>query len=370
MGRLSLFFRDDGVSHGAKWLPVLLVFGSILAVAYADYVAVTISLGYLYVLPLGISAMFLRRRISYGLIAVCVFLHDFFGPPYVDWRARLVHNLTAFFAFAFVVYFIQRYVSQREGLAREIRDQRDALLKDVQLAAQVQRMFLPVNQPSIAGLDIAGMMQPARGVGGDYYDFIPINAHTIQLVVADVAGKGVPAALLMSATAAAMQLESNQVRDILQIITRLNSGIHSVSDGVRYVTLLLAEIDAAARTLRYVNCGHNPGVLLRGRTGEIVLLESTCPPVGMFAQDICQLNRLSIESGDILVLYTDGVTEAENRVEEEFGMERLRRVIKENAALSASEIMQALLRASADFSRDVGFSDDVTIVLAKCAFAE
>ena len=231
-------------------------------------------------------------------------------------------------------------------------------------------MFLPVNQPSIAGLDIAGMMQPARGVGGDYYDFIPINAHTIQLVVADVAGKGVPAALLMSATAAAMQLESNQVRDILQIITRLNSGIHSVSDGVRYVTLLLAEIDAAARTLRYVNCGHNPGVLLRGRTGEIVLLESTCPPVGMFAQDICQLNRLSIESGDILVLYTDGVTEAENRVEEEFGMERLRRVIKENAALSASEIMQALLRASADFSRDVGFSDDVTIVLAKCVFGE
>ena len=82
-----------------------------------------------------------------------------------------------------------------------------------------------------------------------------------------------------------MQLESNQVRDILQIIARLNNGIHSVSDGVRYVTLLLAEIDATARTLRYVNCGHNPGVLLRARTEEVVLLESTCPPVGMFAQD-------------------------------------------------------------------------------------
>ena len=366
---MSLFFRDDGISHGAKWLPVLLVFGSIVAVAYADYVTVTISLGYLYVLPLGISAMFLRRRVSYALIAVCVFLHDFFGPPYVDWRARLVHNLTAFLAFAFDVYFIQRYVSQREGMAREIRDQRDALLKDVELAAQVQRMFLPVNQPSIAGLDIAGMMQPARGVGGDYYDFIP-SANSLQMVVADVAGKGLPAALLMSATAAAMQLESNQVRDILQIIARLNNGIHSVSDGVRYVTLLLAEIDAPARTLRYVNCGHNPGVLLRARTGEVVLLESTCPPVGMFAQDICQLNCLAIESGDILVLYTDGVTEAENRAEEEFGMERLRRVIRENAALSASEIMQAVLRTSAEFSREVGFSDDVTIVLAKCVFGK
>ena len=85
---------------------------------------------------------------------------------------------------------------------------------------------------------------------------------------------------------------------------------------------------------------------------------------------LCQLNRLAIESGDILVLYTDGVTEAENRAEEEFGMERLRRVIRENAVLSATEIMQAVLRASADFSREVGFSDDVTIVLAKCVFGE
>jgi serine phosphatase RsbU (regulator of sigma subunit) len=365
---MSLFLRDDDVPPGTKWLPVLLVFGSITAVAYADYIAVTISLGYLYVLPLGIGAMFLRKGISYALIAICVFLHDFFGPPYVDWRARLVHNLTAFAAFAFVVYFIQRYVSQRDALAREVRDQRDSLLKDVQLAGQVQRMFLPAGRPSLKGLDIAVMMQPARGVGGDYYDFIPIDPHTIQLVVADVAGKGVPAALLMSATAAAMRLESNQVRDIPQIITRLNAGIHSVSDGERYVTLLLAEIDAAARTLRYVNCGHNPAVLLRAGTGEVIRLESSCPPIGMFPQDICQLNRLEIQPNDILTLYTDGVTEAENCAGEEFGIEQLVRVIQDNAALSADQIMQAVFQASSNFCREVGFADDVTIVLAKCTF--
>src|SRR6202011_6392187 len=111
------------------------------------------------------------------------------------------------------------------------------------------RMFLPIQQPSIAGLEIAGMMQPARGVGGDYYDYIPIDEHTIQIVIADVAGKGVPAALLMSATAAAMQLEADHQRDMLEIVGRLNTGIHSVSDGERYVTLLLAEIDANKRTL-------------------------------------------------------------------------------------------------------------------------
>src|ERR1700682_2076071 len=116
-------------------------------------------------------------------------------------------------------------------------------------------MFLPIHRPSIPGLEIAGMMQPARGVGGDYYDYIPVNEHAIQIVIADVAGKGVPAALLMSATAAAVQLEASEKRDMLEVVNRLNNGIHSVSAGDRYVTLLLADIDALNRSLRCVNCG-------------------------------------------------------------------------------------------------------------------
>src|SRR6202163_2573154 len=142
-----------------------------------------------------------------------------------------------------------------------MRRQRDEMLQDVELAAQVQRMFLPLHRPSMPGLEIAGVMQPASGVSGDYYDYIPIDDHTIQIVIADVAGKGVPAALLMSATAAAVQLETREKRDMLDVVNRLNSGIHSVSDGDRYVTLLLADIDALSRALRYVNCGHNPALL-------------------------------------------------------------------------------------------------------------
>ena len=97
-------------------------------------------------------------------------------------------------------------------------------------------MFLPIHRPAIAGLEIAGMMQPARGVSGDYYDYIPIDEHTIQIVIADVAGKGDPAALLMSATAAAIQLEASEKRDMLEVVNRLNSCLHSVSDSNRYVT--------------------------------------------------------------------------------------------------------------------------------------
>src|ERR1700720_2660131 len=223
-------------ADGPQWLPAVLVFGSIAAVAYADFIVTSISLGYLYILPLGISAMFLRSQISYGLIAVCVFLHDLFGPPYPSPEARITHNLTALAGFTFIVYVIQRYVKQRELLDKAVRKQRDQLLQDVELAAQVQRMFLPFRRPSIAGLEIAGMMQPARGVGGDYYDYIPIDEHTVEIVIADVAGKGVPAALLMSATAAAVQLEAREERDIPEVVNRLNRGIHSVSGGNRYVT--------------------------------------------------------------------------------------------------------------------------------------
>src|SRR5229473_338353 len=204
------------------------------------------------------------------------------------------------------------------------------------------------------------MMQPARGVSGDYYDYIPIDAHTIQIVIADVAGKGVPAALLMSATAGAMQLEANHDRNMLEIVGRLNAAIHSVSDGERYVTLLLAEIDARRRSLRYVNCGHNPALLFRATTCDFVSMDSSCSPVGMFDGVTCEVKQVSLASGDILVLYTDGVTEAENPEEEEFGVERLSNLIRRDSMLSADTLMNHILEHVADFCRGVGFYDDVT----------
>jgi serine phosphatase RsbU (regulator of sigma subunit) len=360
--------RKEVAAGGPQWLPGVLVFGSIAAVAYADFIVTSISLGYLYILPLGISAMFLRSQISYGLIAICVFLHDLFGPPYPSPEARITHNLTALAGFTFVVYVIQRYVKQRELLDKAVRKQRDQLLQDVELAAQVQRMFLPIRRPSIAGLEIAGTMLPARGVGGDYYDYIPVDEHTIQIVIADVAGKGVPAALLMSATAAAVQLEVSEKRDMLEVVTRLNNGIHSVSDGDRYVTLLLADINALSRSLRCVNCGHNPALLFQATTREVVPINSSCFPVGMFDSVACKIQQADLAAGDILVLYTDGITEAENSQGEEFGMERLSAVIRRDSSLSAEELVGNIFHSAEDFCQGVGFNDDATVLIVKCGF--
>ncbi len=204
---LVSLLRKDVASNGPAWPPLVLVLGAISAVAYADHLVVSISLVYLYILPLVLGAIFLRREISYSLIVVCVLFHDYYSPRGMNAGLRIFHNLSATLCFAFVVYVIQRYMEQKEALAKTVQ-RRDDLLKDVELAAQVQRLFLPSGKPAIAGLELAGMMLPARGVGGDYYDYFPIDAHTTQIVIADVAGKGVPAALIMSATAAAMRLEA------------------------------------------------------------------------------------------------------------------------------------------------------------------
>ena len=364
---LSPLLRKDVASNGPAWLPLLLVLGAIGAVAYADHLVVSISLVYLYILPLSVAAIFLRKEISYSLIAVCVLFHDYYSPRHINPGLRIFHNLSAILCFAFVVYVIQRYIEQREALAKTVQQQRDDLLQDVDLAAQVQRLFLPVGKPAIAGLEIAGMMQPARGVGGDFYDYIPINTHTIQMVIADVSGKGVPAALLMSATAAAMRLEANHDRNMLEMVGRLNTEIHSVSDGERYVTLLVAKIDAHRRTLRYVNCGHNPALLFRATTGTLTRLNSSCPPIGLSPEEVCELASADLSPGDMLVFYTDGVTEAVNRFGEEFGMERLSATVRRGSSLSAEGLMVDIYNSAANFCGD-NFNDDVTILVVKCNF--
>src|SRR6266404_2474545 len=173
--------RSDVAGSGPTWIPLVLVLGAIVAVAYADHLVVPISLIYLCILPIVVGATFLRRVISYGLTVVCVLLHDYYSPKGINPGLRIFHDLSAILCFTLVVYVIRRYMEQKEALAQIVQQQRDDLLKDVELAAQVQRLFLPLDKPAIAGLEIAGMMHPARGVGGDYYDYFPIDAHTSQI---------------------------------------------------------------------------------------------------------------------------------------------------------------------------------------------
>ena len=368
---LSFLRQDEGSTTKPAWPPVVLVLAAIAAVAYADHLVVSLSLVYLCILPLIIGAIFLRKEISYGLILACILFHYSFHyfdfPRHIHPGLRIFHDLSALLCVTSVVYVIQRYLERQESLLKTVQRQRDDLVKDVELAAQVQRLFLPAAAPKVAGLDLAGMMLPLASVGGDYYDYIPVGTHAVQIVIADVSGKGVPAALLMSATAAAIRLEANRDRNILQQVDRLNAEIGSLADPDRYVTLLVAEIDTHRQLIQYVNCGHNSPLLFRAKTGALAHMDSSCPPIGLFPDENCELASADLTDGDVLLFYTDGVTEAENRLGEEFGIERLSAVLRRGSSLSAEDLMTDIYNSAADFCGDE-FSDDVTIVVVKMQF--
>src|SRR5882672_1606086 len=277
----------------STWWAFLVVALAIGCVAYADNRVEGVSLGYLYILPLSFSAMLLSARLTYGTVAVCIFFHDLFGPPIHHLQGRILHNAAALVGFTFVGVILRWFVAQRNALNELTRHQRDELLKEVELAAEVQRLFLPRNDPETAGFEIAGAMHPARVVGGDYYDYLARPDGRMRLVIADVSGKGVAAALLMSATAAAVQLETNEPRKLCDVLSHLNKELFALQDDGRFVTVLLGELDPRTGQLKYINCGHNPALLVRAKAGEVAWLHASCTPVGMMPETDCLLEEIS-----------------------------------------------------------------------------
>lgn len=344
---------------------LLIVFAATLCVASADYLVKSVSLGYLYILPVSLSAIVLSRRPTVAVVTLCVFFHDLFGPPYPTIQARILHNLTALAAFIFAVVLLQRFVAQRNALFDYVTRQRDELLKELALAAQVQQLFLPMSDPDVSGFDISSAMHPAGGVGGDYYDYIPLPNGSMDLVIADVGGKGVAAALLMSATAAAIQLEASEPRRLSDLVSRLNRELYSFQTESRFVTLLVGELDPRSRTLKCVNCGHDPALLLRAAGDQETWLAASCVPLGLFPTVNCHPEEVTLEPGDVLVFYTDGLTEAENTQGQEFGRDGIVETVRQNRNVSARELVNNLYGAVRAFTLRDTFADDLTIMVIK-----
>jgi serine phosphatase RsbU (regulator of sigma subunit) len=349
----------------STWWAFLVVVAAIACVAYADNRVEGVSLGYLYILPLSFSAILLSPRLTYGIVVVCILFHDLFGPPIHNVQGRILHNLAALVGFAFVVAVLQWFVAQRNALNDLTRHQRDELLKEVELAAEVQRLFLPSSDPDTAGFEIAGDMHPARVVGGDYYDYLARPDGRMRLVIADVSGKGVAAALLMSATAAAVQLETNEPRKLCEVASHLNKELYALQDDGRFVTVLLGELDPRNGKLKYINCGHNPALLVRADGGEAVWLDASWTPVGMSPEMECSLEEITLAPGDIMVWYTDGLTDASDRGVNEFGTKRLLESVRRHSGGSAREICDQLWRDVAAFTQRDSLDDDLTLMVIK-----
>jgi sigma-B regulation protein RsbU (phosphoserine phosphatase) len=239
---------------------------------------------------------------------------------------------------------------------------KQAMEREFELAATIQRDILPKSIPQVAGIDIAALSKPARQVGGDYHAFFE-HENGATLLVADVSGKSIPAALLVSALHAATQLLFAEGRELGAIATELNKHIHRWSAENKFVTLIVVSIDRDAETIEFVNAGHNSCYILTD--GRLELLRSHGLPIGILAQSTYMTQRRPFSRGSAVVLYSDGITEAENEAGEEFENPRLEEVLTANINASAAELRDRIAAAVDAFVGTAAQKDDQTLVVAR-----
>jgi phosphoserine phosphatase RsbU/P len=235
---------------------------------------------------------------------------------------------------------------------------------ELEMARQVQSRLLPQRAPVMQTLDFAGACIQARAVGGDYYDFLDLGKGRMALVLADVSGKGMPAALLMANLQASIRSHcAAGLGDLAATMHLVNQLLFESTAPQHFATLFLAEYTDATRYLRYVNCGHNPPILLR-RDGALQRLEATACVLGAFSEWQCHVGETEMENSDLLSVFTDGVTEATNDQGEEFGEDRLIAALRASSNGNAEEILRSVRHAVEQFSgRDQ--ADDLTLIVTR-----
>lgn len=232
--------------------------------------------------------------------------------------------------------------------------------REIAEARSIQQGFLPNEIPQLQGYEIAGAWQPARVVGGDYYDVLPFGRETLGVCIADVAGKGLPAALLMSNLQAAFRGFASPAMSPDNLCDKLNSLIcHNIAND-RFITFFYAQLDGATRQLRYTNAGHNAPIVVR-KDGTHDRLREGGGILGVFPVQAFDMGTYDLGPGDRVLLFTDGVTEAPNSEGEEFGESRLLQVLVEHRELSAENLQKKVLSVVAEFCRG-HWHDDATLI--------
>jgi sigma-B regulation protein RsbU (phosphoserine phosphatase) len=252
---------------------------------------------------------------------------------------------------------------ERARQHKEILEKRK-LEEELSIARRIQKTFLPNKQPQMPGFDISGINIPSEKVGGDYYDFIPIIENQVGITIGDVSGKGIPAALIMASFRASLIAEIRNNYAIRSIMFKVNNLLFESTESDVYVTAVYGVLDTKNRIFTFTNAGHNAPIF-RHVDGRIEYLIEGGVALGTFENSKYEERPLGLISGDIIVLYTDGVTEAKNEKEEEFGTKRLKQAINDSYHLSAPEIQNNIYQAVKDFTGNLPQADDLTMIVIK-----
>jgi sigma-B regulation protein RsbU (phosphoserine phosphatase) len=282
----------------------------------------------------------------------------------------IVANAAGMFVFAFIVENLQnerRMQAERDTLLREMERKNTELA----IAAEIQQSFLPDSIAQVEGFEIAARSIMAKEVGGDFFDVIPLEVvplgkGQLGIMIADVSGKGIPAALFMALSRIVVRVNATWYGSrAAEAIRYANTIIANDTKSGMFVTLFYGYLDAATRTLTYVNAGHNPPIHYRARDGTLMELTATGIAMGALPDAPYTQDSVQMAPGDILILYTDGITEAENVQLEMFGMERLEKTILSSRMLPAKELSQAILDAVRSFTGEHPQSDDITLMVIR-----
>lgn len=258
------------------------------------------------------------------------------------------------------------------GIAKRNADQTEHLIaaheqqKELQIAKNIQLGLLPLKAPDIAGIDLAGICVPARQVGGDYYDILPTDRNTIDLVIADVSGHNVGAALIMAETRTFIHSKINENYPLSVMLNQLNEFFHDdLSRAELFVTMFYLRYILGKRTLTYTNAGHNKPLLWRKATEECEHLDTEGMILGIKRNVIFEEHQTVMQPGDILLLYTDGIVEAENSQGDFFGIERLSALLNEHHTLQAQQMIDTIMQQVRLFTGLHSFVDDISLLIMK-----
>jgi DNA-binding GntR family transcriptional regulator len=243
-----------------------------------------------------------------------------------------------------------------------------AVAKDLETAKDIQNALFPPQSFSIPCLSCEAFYQPARGIGGDYYDFLSLSAGRWGIAIGDVSGKGIGAALLMASLQASLRAQALHPHlDLSAIIEGVNHLVHESSPTGVFASLFYAEYEPSSRRLQYVNAGHNPPIIVRPRTQccELFHLRAQAVPIGMYAEVQFEATQFQLAKDDILVAYTDGITEAANPSGQLWGVERLESLLRSCSRMAPRELVERILAEVSDFANDEPQRDDVTLVVMK-----
>jgi sigma-B regulation protein RsbU (phosphoserine phosphatase) len=255
----------------------------------------------------------------------------------------------------------RRTAAERESFRREI----ERTEYEMETARGIQQSFLPESPPRIEGFELAALNLPARQVGGDFYDFIPVSENKWGIIIADVSGKGVPAALFMALSRTLVRANVSDEITASQAIQKANHLISQEAQMGMFVTLFYAVLAPEQRRLHYVNAGHNPPFVVRKDSTDVILLRANGIAMGVMDDVALEEKEVILDSNDVVVFYTDGITEAIDGAGEQFGEKRLVETIKRNADLPVKDLIGAVKDAVFTFASGQPQFDDFTLVILK-----